>query len=151
MRSFSAWRAAIRARLAGSLLGSWPSFPVSSRGAATHRPYRAYRPLLEARLRSIVQFSRTPRGLAVICICWVLFLVALVFAFTPRTSWVRQISVTGASSTAASPSEKSLDGWTARRLYCSAHQPCDAWSPTSADGHFGLRLELQRKEELTRC
>ena len=145
MLSFSASNRATKAHSADCSLEDWPSFLENCPGGTMRPLFRASLP------ERIARYVRTARGLAALCICWLLLILALVFGFTLLTTW--EIPARGfvVTSTDASPSEKSLDGWTARRLYCSAHQPCDAWSPTSADGHFGLRLELQRKEELTRC
>lgn len=94
-------------------------------------------------LERIAAYSRTPRGLAVICIWWIVFLLVLVFVFTPRISWGMQLRASGHSSTAVSLLEKSLDGWTNRRLFCSALQPCDAWNPFSEDAPSSLRFEMR--------
>ena len=105
------------------------------------------RPLFRASLpERIAAYSRTARGLAVICIWWVLFLLALVFVFTPRTSWETPRRAYAASSTGALPSENDSDGWAARRLCCSPSQPCDAWSPFSEDIPSSLRFEMQPEE-----
>lgn len=92
-------------------------------------------------------YSRTPQGLAVICISWVLFLVALVCVCILLTSWETRYGAFGASSTAALPVEKSLDGWAARKLYCYQPQPCEDWRPTSEVGRSSLRLEVQPETE----
>jgi hypothetical protein len=133
---------ATKGRLGDSSLEDWPSFLENSRGEITPHQSPASLPA------RIAAFSRTPRGLAVICICWVLFLLALVFAFTPRTSWVTQRWVTEASSTAVSASGNDLGGWMARRLYCFPHQPCDAWSPFSEDAPSSLRYEMQQETRM---
>ena len=137
MRSSKGSTNRIRGRLGNSSLEDWPSFLENSPIEVTRTS------LVVCLLERIVACSRTPRGLAVLCICWVLFLLALVFVFTPRTSWVTQRWVTEASSTAVSLSENDLGLWMARRLYCSPHQPCDAWSPFSEDARSNLRLEME--------
>lgn len=142
MRSYSALKAATKELSAASLRAAYLSTLESYRTEETRPTSRA------SLLARIAASSRTPSGLAVICICWVLFLLVLVFACTPRTSWVTQRWVTEANSTAASLSEKSLDGWTARRLYCYPLQPCDAWSPYSEDERSNLRFETRDEVRL---
>ena len=142
MRSFSAWRAAIRARLAGSSLEDWASFLESCPGGTMRHLFRA------SLLERIALSLRTPRGLAALCICWLLLILALVFGFTLLISWPMPPSDFVRNSTAASPSESDSGGWAARRLYCSPHRPCDAWSPFSEDAPFNLRLEIQHEVPL---
>ena len=140
MPSLLASKLLLKARLGDSSLEDWASFLENSRGGTMRPLFRA------SLLERIGAYSRTPRGLAVVCICWIAFVLALVFASTLLTSWGMPRSGSAASSTAASLSEKSLDGWMVRRLYCSPHQPCDAWSPFSEDDPFNLRFEIQPEE-----
>ena len=76
-------------------------------------------------LETISRASRTPRGLAVICICWVLFLLVLVFAFTRQTSWETPTRAYAASSTAASLLVSDSDGSMDRKLCYSALPLCE--------------------------
>lgn len=130
-------KAAIKGRLGGSSLEDWPSFLENSPGEETLPPSPASLPA------RIAAYLRTPRGLGVLCILWLLFLLALVFVFMPLTSWVMQRSGSSASSTAVSLSVSGLDGWTARRLFCSHNQPCDALSHFSAVDPFNSKYETQ--------
>jgi hypothetical protein len=140
MLSFSASNRATKAHSADCSLEDWPSFLENCPGGTMRPLFRASLP------ERISAFSRTPLGLAVVCICWVLFLLALVFAFTLLTTAETPRRAYAANSMGASPSEKSLDGWMARRLYCYPPQPCDAWSPFSEDAPFNLRFETQPEE-----
>lgn len=130
----------IKEPLGGSSLEDWASFLENSHGGTMRPLFRA------SLLERICAYSRTPRGLAVISILWALFLIALVFVFTPRTSWEIPVKAFTASSTAASLLGKNLGGWTARRLYCTPSQPCAASNPFSEEGPFNLRLEMHPEE-----
>lgn len=99
------------------------------------------RPLFRASLlERIAAFSRTPRGLAVICICWILFLLALVFAFTPRTSWETPQRAYAASSMGALLLANDSVGSTDRRQCYSALPQCDDWRSYSEDGPLNSEL-----------
>jgi hypothetical protein len=105
------------------------------------------RPLFRASLlERIAAYLRTARGLAVASILWALFLIALVFVFIRLPGWETRPRASAPNSTAASQSANDSGGWTARRLYCSPSQPCDAWSPFSEDVPFSLRFETQPEE-----
>src|SRR6267378_2142480 len=79
--------------------GPWHFIQENSPGETTSPRYPA------SRLERIVQWLRSPRGLGVVSILWVLFLVGLVFVFTQRISWGTPAKVSNPSSTAASLSE----------------------------------------------
>lgn len=130
----------IKGRLGNSSLEDWPSFLENS-------PGETMRPLFHASLlERINAYLRTPRGLAVACIWWILFLLGLVFVCIRLISWEIRPKASSASSTAASLLGKDLGGWRARRLFCSVLLPCDALSPFSEEGPSNLRYEIQPEE-----
>lgn len=96
--------------------------------------------MLAASLREhIVVSLRTPRGLAALCICWLLFLLAAVFASTLLISWAR--GQNGESSSMdAWPSARDLVGWTDRRHYCLALQLSAEFKNFSEDDRFFWKL-----------
>jgi hypothetical protein len=142
MLSFSASKRATKAHSADCSLEDWPSFLENCPGGTMRPLFRA------SLLERIAASSRTPRGLAALCICWLLLILALVFVFTLLTTWETRARDFVVSSTAVSQSENDSDGWMARRLYCSPRQPCDAWSPFSEDVPFSLKFEMHHEAEL---
>ncbi len=110
MLSCNDLRALYKARLGSSSLENWSSYLENSPGETMHHPSRV------SLLGRIAAFLRTPRGLAVVCILWPVFLIALVFVFTLLTSWEIRLGATGVSLTAASPWERNSAGLTDRRL-----------------------------------
>lgn len=69
----------MKERLGTSSLEDWSSFLENSRGETMRPLFRASLP------ERISAFSRTPRGLDVLCILWIMFLLGLVFASTLLT------------------------------------------------------------------
>lgn len=136
-----AWISRIRGRLGTSSLEDWPSYLESSRSEGTRRT------TVESPPVPIGLASLTPRTLAAVFICYLLLLLGLVFGCTLLISWATAGEATGPSSTAVLPWERSLDGWMARRLYCSAPQPCEDWRPTSPEGRSSLKFERTLEED----
>lgn len=140
MQSFNDSSPQIKAPLGDSSLEDWASFLENYPGGTMRPLFRA------SPLERISAYLRTPRGLAALSIWWVLFLLGLVFVFTPRMSWGIYQKASTASSMVVLPSERSSAGWTTRRLYCSHSQPCDVWNPFSVESPFNLRFEIQPEE-----
>ena len=97
-------------------------------------------------LERISAYSRTPRGLAVLCIYWIVFLVAVVCVSILLTLWETHYADIELNLTVASHAEKSLDGWTARKLYCYPPQLCGESSNIFLEGRSSLRYETLRPE-----
>jgi hypothetical protein len=137
MRSLPDSIKATKGRLGDSSLEDWPSFLENSRGEKT--------PLLShvSRWEIIALCLHEAPGLAVLCICWIAFLAALGFGFIQLISWETPPKDSAHSSTAAYRLVSDLGIWTARRLWCFPHQPCDAWSPFSEDARSSLKYEQE--------
>jgi hypothetical protein len=140
MRSFNAWMSRMKERLGASSLDDWASFLENYQTGKTPPQSRA------SRLELITLFFRSPRGLDVLCICWLLLILALVFAFTLLTSWEMPVEGSAANSTAVSRWENGWDGWTNRKLYCSLSPQCDDSSPTFLGGRSSLKYEIQNDD-----
>lgn len=128
MSYFKGSRKATKEPLGSSSLEDWSSFLESSHGEETSPQCP------ESLLGRIVACSRTPRGLAVSCILWVLLVLVLVFASILLISWEIPARAGEATSTGASRSPNASDGWMGRRLSCSVLQLSDEWNSTLEEG-----------------
>ena len=133
MRFFSDSSKATKGRLGDSSLEDWASFLENSPTEQTS-PHSG-----ESKQALIGLGSLHRRALAVVFICWIAFVAAMVFGFILLTSLATPAKASDRSSTVASPWASGLDGWMGRRLWCFPRQPCDAWSPFSEDGPSNLR------------
>ena len=143
MRFFSASSGGTKGPSADSQPPSSPSIQESSPGEETPPTSLASLLDLEKILFNMSAYSRTPRGLAAVCIFWVVFLVVVVCVSILLTSWETRYGGIEASSMAASHAEKRLDGWTNRRLYCYPPQLCGESSNIFMEGRSSLKFEAQ--------
>lgn len=132
----------LKAPLGTSSLENWPSFLENSPGGTTPPTSPA------SRLERIVLWLRSPRGLVVACICWLLLVLAAVFGFTLLTSWEPLIKVSAASSTAASLWEKGSDGWMVRKRSFYLPPPLDDSTNTLWTGRLSLKYEMEQEVRL---
>ena len=135
MRFFSDLIKGIREPSAEWLLLNWLCTRVSFLIGAMRRIS------LASCLGSLSAYSRTPQGLAVLCIYWIVFLVAVVCVSILLTLWETHYADIELNLTVASHAEKSLDGWTARRLYCYPPQLCGESSNIFLEGRSSLKFE----------
>lgn len=88
-----------------------------------------------------MQDLRTVPDLAIICICWFLLILALVFACIQQILWVTAAEDTAPSSTVASHSESGLAGWTDRKPFCLVNQLSDVCTAILKDDPLLWRFE----------
>lgn len=138
-----------RAGSADSLRDLYLSTLENCRGERTEAALAAYLQDQEKPMSPIGLKSLSPRALAVAFICWLLLILVLVFGFIQLTCAETLPRGGRLSLMDASPLGSGLGIWMGRRLYCSASRPCDAWSPTSTDGPFDLRLVVPEEEVRT--
>lgn len=119
--------------------GPWHSLQENSLGETTSLRSPA------SRLERIVQWSRTPKGLGVVSILWVLFLVGLVFVSIQRMSWGTPARAGAASSTAASLSERNWDVLMDRRPFCCQHPLYADWNLYFLEGRSSLKYEIHEE------
>lgn len=148
MRCWSAGRPETKARLAGSPRARCGSAPVNSLGAATSQTSAVFHRGRERRLFATGRFARGARTLAAGCISSALLLLGAASDSTQPISWEMLPWASVPSLMDASPLENALGIWMARKLYCSASRPCDAYSPFSTDGPFNLRFVTQPETRL---
>lgn len=135
-----------KGRLADSSLEDWASSLENFPGEETLPP------LAVSRWEFIVLSLRTAPGLVVLCICWLLLILVLLFGSILLISWGIPSWAGVANSTAVLALENDSAGWMGRRLYCSASLPCDVYSPFSADGLFFWKYETDDETiKLTPC
>lgn len=122
-----------------------PSSPGNSLGEKMPPLFRVSLP------ERIARWSRTPQGLAGVCICWLLLLLVLLFGFTLAISWGTLARASNVSSMAALLWENDLAGSTGRRPFSCLSPQCEDWSNTLEEGRSSLRFETNPEREMLSC
>lgn len=105
---------------------------------------RTYQPSRASRLAYTVQRSRTPQGLADLCIYLVQLLVGAVFVFTLLTSWGTETLGSSPNSMGASRWENESDGSEDRKGYCSANLLLEGVRRILEEEYLNWRYDLRK-------